>query len=121
MRRLIFAVCGPLIITACSNSSSSTPTSPTSSVQSTWQPQLGGAVWLNSRYVHKQVATAVSQYSRPVLVAIKADQRGFGYRFDLDRETGAYDNPTVYGFGYLRQAHTQCYWSRPGKHPSRSS
>jgi hypothetical protein len=39
-------------------------------------------------------------------------RREAGYRFDLERVTGAYDNPTVYGFGYLRQAHTQCYWSR---------
>jgi hypothetical protein len=34
------------------------------------------------------------------------------YRFDLDRVTGVYMNPTVYGFGYLRPAHTQCYWHR---------
>jgi hypothetical protein len=34
------------------------------------------------------------------------------YRFDLDRLTGQYDNPTIYAFGYLRQAHTLCYWSR---------
>jgi len=34
------------------------------------------------------------------------------YRFDLTRETGQYQNPTIYPFGYLRQAHTQCYWTR---------
>jgi hypothetical protein len=34
------------------------------------------------------------------------------YRFDLERVTGVYTNPTVYGFGYLRPAHTQCYWHR---------
>jgi hypothetical protein len=34
------------------------------------------------------------------------------YRYDLDRLTGVYQNPTVYGFGYLRPAHTQCYWLR---------
>jgi hypothetical protein len=34
------------------------------------------------------------------------------YRFDLDRVTGQYQNPTVYGFGYLRQAHALCYWHR---------
>lgn len=35
-----------------------------------------------------------------------------GYRFDVERLTGAYDNPTMYRFGYLRQAHTQCLWRR---------
>jgi hypothetical protein len=39
-------------------------------------------------------------------------RREAGYRFDLDRVTGAYQNPTVYAYGYLRQAHTQCYWRR---------
>ena len=34
------------------------------------------------------------------------------YRFDLDRLTAAYPNPTVYPFGDLRQAHTQCLWRR---------
>jgi hypothetical protein len=34
------------------------------------------------------------------------------YRFPVDRLTGLYENPTVYGFGYLRPAHTQCYWTR---------
>ncbi len=34
------------------------------------------------------------------------------YRFDLSREVDAYSNPTVYGFGYLRPAHTACYWVR---------
>jgi hypothetical protein len=39
-------------------------------------------------------------------------RREAGYRFDLTRETGVYANTTIYGYGYLRQAHTQCYWSR---------
>jgi hypothetical protein len=34
------------------------------------------------------------------------------YRFDVGRLTDAYDNPTLYKFGYLRQAHTQCFWRR---------
>ncbi|MEW5848804.1 MAG: hypothetical protein AB2A00_08315 [Myxococcota bacterium] len=34
------------------------------------------------------------------------------YRFDLETLVGAYDNPTVYEFGYLRQAHVQCFWTR---------
>lgn len=40
------------------------------------------------------------------------EEREKGYRFDLERLTGAYDNPTFYPFGYLRQAHTQCLWHR---------
>jgi hypothetical protein len=35
-----------------------------------------------------------------------------GYRFDAHRLVDAYSNPTVYGFGYLRTAHTLCFWSR---------
>lgn len=34
------------------------------------------------------------------------------YRFDVGRLTDSYDNPTLYKFGYLRQAHTQCFWRR---------
>jgi hypothetical protein len=34
------------------------------------------------------------------------------YRFPLERLTGAYDNPTIYPFGYLRPSHGQCYWKR---------
>jgi hypothetical protein len=34
------------------------------------------------------------------------------YRFDLDRLIGAFANPTIYGFGYLRQTHTACFWLR---------
>jgi len=34
------------------------------------------------------------------------------YRFDGERLNGAYSNPTIYKFGYLRQAHTQCLWHR---------
>lgn len=39
-------------------------------------------------------------------------RREAGYRFDVEVLTGAYDNPTRYPFGYLRQAHTQCLWHR---------
>ena len=52
-------------------------------------------------------ATAVTAQAAQVVARREAE-----YRFDLDRVTGAYRNPTVYGFGYLRPAHTQCYWSR---------
>jgi hypothetical protein len=40
------------------------------------------------------------------------EEREKAYRFDVERLTGAYDNPTFYPFGYLRQAHTQCLWRR---------
>jgi hypothetical protein len=40
------------------------------------------------------------------------EEREKSYRFDVERLTGAYDNPTFYPFGYLRQAHTQCLWRR---------
>ncbi|MFN7133507.1 MAG: hypothetical protein ACK4N5_15630, partial [Myxococcales bacterium] len=39
-------------------------------------------------------------------------RRAAHYRFPLERLTGAYENPTVYKFGYLRQAHTLCMWTR---------
>jgi hypothetical protein len=39
-------------------------------------------------------------------------EREKGYRFDVERLTGAYVNATNYHFGYLRQAHTQCLWRR---------
>ena len=34
------------------------------------------------------------------------------YRFDVERLTGLHGSPTIYNFGYLRPAHTQCYWTR---------
>lgn len=40
------------------------------------------------------------------------DRREPRYRFEQERLTGAYKNPTVYDYGLLRQAHTLCYWSR---------
>ena len=40
------------------------------------------------------------------------EEREKSYRFDVERLTGAYDNPTFYPFGDLRQAHTQCLWRR---------
>jgi len=49
-----------------------------------WKPRLGGVYWLNSRAVVKQAAPYLSQHSRPVLVDIKSDCRGFGYRYDLN-------------------------------------
>ncbi|HWW03066.1 MAG TPA: Ig-like domain-containing protein [Candidatus Acidoferrum sp.] len=49
-----------------------------------WQPRLGGVCWLDSRAVVKQAAPYLAQSSRPVLVGIKSDATGFGYRFDLN-------------------------------------
>ncbi|HSQ64683.1 MAG TPA: hypothetical protein VLM85_15775, partial [Polyangiaceae bacterium] len=34
------------------------------------------------------------------------------YRFPLHDLVDAYPNATAYSFGYLRQAHTLCYWTR---------
>jgi hypothetical protein len=49
-----------------------------------WKPSLGGVYWLNSRAVVKQAAPYFLQNARPVLVDIKSDAIGYGYRFDLD-------------------------------------
>ena len=46
------------------------------------------------------------------LAASIVARREKGYRFDVDRLTAHYDNPTIYSYGYLRQAHTQCYFTR---------
>ena len=37
------------------------------------------------------------------------------YRFPLALLAGAYPNPTLYPFGYLRQASTLCLWNRQGE------
>jgi len=55
-----------------------------STVQFNWKPRLGGVYWLDSRAVVKQAAPYLTQSSRPVLVDIKTDATGFGYRFDLN-------------------------------------
>jgi len=49
-----------------------------------WKPRLGGVYWLDSLAVVKQAAPYLKQSSRPVLVDIKTDATGFGYRFDLN-------------------------------------
>ncbi len=54
-----------------------------------------------------RVATTMTSEAATIVA-----RREKGYRFDLQRLTGDYDNPTVYPFGYLRPAHTQCYWLR---------
>ena len=67
-------------------SGSSTGTLPNwvGSTRHNWKPRLGGVYWLNSRAVVKQAAPYLTQHSRPVLVDIKSDCRGFGYRYDLN-------------------------------------
>ncbi len=55
-----------------------------STAQFNWKPRLGGVYWLDSRAVVKQAAPYLTQSSRPVLVDIKSDATGFGYRFDLN-------------------------------------
>lgn len=52
-------------------------------------------------------AMAITERAKEVIL-----EREKHYRFDVERLTAAYDNPTVYKFGYLRQAHTQCLWRR---------
>src|SRR5712671_5526998 len=49
-----------------------------------WKARLGGVYWLDSRAVVKQAAPSLAQSSRPVLVDIKSDAVGYGYRFDLN-------------------------------------
>lgn len=40
-------------------------------------------------------------------------RRERSYRFPASRIAAAWDNPTIYKFGYLKQAHELCYWERP--------
>jgi hypothetical protein len=50
--------------------------------------------------------------ARTAEVAAVIAGREAHYRFDLERVTGVHTSPTIYGFGYLRPAHTQCYYER---------
>jgi hypothetical protein len=56
-------------------------------------------------------------YDRALATAEKAKavvaRRERSYRFDAPRLVDGYENPTIYKFGYLRQAHTLCFWRRP--------
>ena len=67
-------------------------------------------------YVHGDGTDAAALVTQAAQITTQAAavvaRRESQYRFDLDRVTGQYKNPTVYGFGYLRQAHTLCYWGR---------
>ena len=53
----------------------------------------------------------VAQTATAEAAVIVARREPF-YRFDLTRLTGVYQNTTIYDFGYLRPAHTRCYWTR---------
>jgi hypothetical protein len=67
-------------------------------------------------YVHGDGSDAAALVAQADQITSQAAtvvaRRESQYRFDLTRETGQYANPTVYAFGYLRQAHTLCYWHR---------
>jgi hypothetical protein len=67
-------------------------------------------------YVHGDATDAATLVTQAAQITTQAAavvaHRESQYRFDLQRVTGQYQNPTVYGFGYLRQAHTLCYWHR---------
>jgi hypothetical protein len=67
-------------------------------------------------YARGDGGSAASQLSQASAITDQAAQviagREAQYRFDVQREAGQYVNPTIYSFGYLRQAHTQCYWHR---------
>jgi hypothetical protein len=67
-------------------------------------------------YVRKDPGDATSLVTQAGQITTQAAavvaHRESQYRFDLTRETGQYQNPTIYPFGYLRQAHTLCYWHR---------
>jgi hypothetical protein len=40
------------------------------------------------------------------------DARALDYRWDQAHLVESWSNPTIYDFGYLRQAHQLCYWER---------
>jgi hypothetical protein len=87
MKKLLRAVTGILIWASVAQSGWAQATLPSwvgSTAAFNWQPRLGGVYWLDSRAVVKQAAPNLTQSSRPVLVDIKTDATGFGYRFDLN-------------------------------------
>jgi hypothetical protein len=44
--------------------------------------------------------------------AVVIEARAVDYRWDVGALIDAWSNPTIYNFGYLRQAHKLCYWER---------
>ena len=67
-------------------------------------------------YAAGDMTTAQADYANAqtttTAAAAVVTKREAGYRFDLARLTTDYANPTIYPFGYLREAHTQCYFHR---------
>jgi len=86
IRKLINAACGVLLLasTVQSGWAVNLPSWVGSTATHNWKSRLGGVYWLDSRAVVKQAAPYLSQSARPVLVDIKSDAVGFGYRFDLN-------------------------------------
>ena len=86
MKKVIRAVTGILLLASAAQSGWAVilPSWVGSTATHNWQPKLGGVYWLDSLAVVKLAAPALTQYSQPVLVDIKTDATGFGYRFDLN-------------------------------------
>jgi hypothetical protein len=62
---------------------------------------------MTSAQAYYDQATATSTSAAAVIA-----RREQHYRFDLGTLTNHYVNPTIYPYGYLRQAHTQCFFHR---------
>jgi hypothetical protein len=87
MIKLIRALTGVLLLASAAQSGWAATTLPNwvgPTATHNWKPRLGGVYWLDSRAVVKAAAPSLAQSSRPVLVDIKSDATGFGYRFDLN-------------------------------------
>jgi len=87
MLKFIRAFTGVLLLASVAQSGWAVTTLPNwvgTTATHNWKARLGGVYWLDSRAVVKQAAPALSQSSRPVLVDIKSDAVGYGYRFDLN-------------------------------------
>src|ERR1700683_3075152 len=85
MKGLLRAVAGVFMLVSIAPSGQAQATLPSwvgSTQAFNWQPRLGGVYWLDSHAVVKQAAPFLTQSSRPVLIDIKTDATGFGYRFD---------------------------------------
>ncbi|MSU44774.1 hypothetical protein EXS45_01155 [Candidatus Nomurabacteria bacterium] len=61
----------------------------------TWNPLLGGVIWIQSKKIARAQALAFSSYPDNLLVNIKASSNGFGYRFDLNKYL---PGPIEYGY-----------------------
>jgi hypothetical protein len=67
-------------------------------------------------YAAGQTSSAQAYYDQATATTATAAtvvaRREAQYRFDASTLTSRYENPTIYPYGYLRQAHTQCYFHR---------